>query len=178
MYPSFTVFNTASGMFIAGLAMLGMWYSNAWNTAYLPVNSNMAYDHFGQPYQVSQIVDGKGHYDHESFVQYSFPYLSTATLILYFMVFAAYAATVVHVILYHRYEMALGFKSLWKSLKRGVGRQTNKKSEIGEESEPEEFTDVHARLMRSYPEGESSKASPIPPSRACSPMLRHHGPHY
>lgn len=166
MYPSFTIFNIASGMFVAGLAMMGIWYTNTWNTAYLPINSNKAYDHFGQLYQVTKVINSStGHYDHDKFVQYSFPYLSSGLLVSYFSFFAVYAAVVTHVAFYHRYEIALGFRNLWRSLRRGLRRGRNRDREKGipeGEVDADELTDVHARLMKSYREGKLILLGTIP----------------
>lgn len=146
MYPSFSIFNMTAGMFCGGLVMLTLWYSNTWHTSYLPIFSNQAYDHFGQLYDVSQTIDERGLYDHDKYMQYSFPYLPPAMIIGYTFFFCVYSAVITHVVLYHRYQIALGFKGLWKSLRRGGKKE--------DDPDTEEFTDVHARLMKSYPEGE------------------------
>lgn len=148
MYPSFSIFNLAVGMWISGLAMLAVWYTNTWNTGYLPINTNQAFDHFGMVYNVSQTIDERGLYDHEKFMKYSAPYLSPASMTQYTLFFCIYSAVIAQIILYHRYEVALGFKGLWRSIRWG------KKHGEDEEGE-EEFTDVHSRLMRSYTEGQS-----------------------
>lgn len=60
------------------------------------------------------------------------------------LISATYSATVTYVLLFHRYEITMGFKNLWRSLRR---RRTGE----GELDEGE-YTDVHARLMKNYPE--------------------------
>lgn len=144
MYPSFSIFNFAAGMYIGGIIMLGMWYTNTWGTAHLPINTNRAFTHFGTPYNVSMVVDERGFYDHEKFMAYSFPYLSPGLIVQYFMFFCVYSAVLTHVFLNHRYEVVLGFKSLCRSFWPG------KKSKSEED---ENNIDVHSRLMSAYKEG-------------------------
>ncbi|KAK1621551.1 OPT oligopeptide transporter protein-domain-containing protein [Colletotrichum phormii] len=56
---------------------------------------------------------------------------------MYYYFFAVYAATVSYAILYHRHDIALGFRSLWRSFKKEAST---------------DFKDVHTRLMSNYPE--------------------------
>lgn len=37
--PAFNIINATIGMFLTGFMILGIYYSNAWYTAYLPINS-------------------------------------------------------------------------------------------------------------------------------------------
>ena len=131
-----------------GFIMMAIWYTNTWNTAHLPLNSNQAFDHFGMPYNVTMTIDERGFYAHEKFMEYSFPYLSPGMIISYFCFFCVYAAVVTHIVLNHRYEVMLGFKSLFKSVP-WPGKKKNTASKVEEEWE----TDVHSRLMKVYPEG-------------------------
>ena len=73
--PSFATFNAAGGMFISGLVALAVWYTNTWNTGYLPINSNRVWDHFGKLYNVSQALDKRGMFDLEKYSKYSAPYM-------------------------------------------------------------------------------------------------------
>ncbi len=142
MVPSFSTFNAASGMFLSGLVILGLWYSNSWNTGYLPIVTNKLWDHYGKRYNVSKTIDERGMYDHESYMSYSAPYIGAANVVIYGFFFATYSAVVTHVIFYHRHEIGTGFKSLWGSLRRKR-----------DSSSDAEYDDVHNRLMAAYPEG-------------------------
>lgn len=158
MVPSFSTFNFAAGMFISGLFVLGLWYSNGWNTGYLPINSNRIFDHFGDLYNVSNALDSRGMFDLEKYSKYSAPYMSAANSLVYGFFFAVYASVVTHVVLYHRYELKMGFKNLvkgmrWKRKKtegEGEGEQQQQQTEQTGEGE---YMDVHNRLMAAYPEG-------------------------
>ncbi len=156
MIPSFSTFNAVAGMFFTGLIILAVWYTNTWNTGYLPINSNRVYDHFGKLYNVSRTIDDRGMYDHEKYSDYSAPYMSAANSLLYGWFFAIYAAIVTHVFLYHRYELIMGFKNLWDGLKPKKYRK-KQNTEPGADgvirSNDGEYQDVHNRLMAVYPEG-------------------------
>ncbi|KAK3179333.1 hypothetical protein K4F52_009236 [Lecanicillium sp. MT-2017a] len=141
MVPSFSTFNAASGMFLSGLIILPVWYSNGWNTGYLPIVTNRVWDHYGKRYNVSRTIDERGMYDHESYMSYSAPYIGAANTMIYGFFFATYSAVVTHVIFYHRHEIATGFKSMWNSIR-------SKK----DTSKDAEYDDVHNRLMAAYPE--------------------------
>ncbi|KAK0710727.1 OPT oligopeptide transporter protein-domain-containing protein [Lasiosphaeris hirsuta] len=141
MVPAFSTINRALGMFIFGFVILAVWYTNTWNTGYLPINTNRVYDHFGQLYNVSRALNEKGMYDHEKYMNYSAAYLGAANTIVYGCFFAIYSAAITYIILFHRYEITVGFKNLWANMRR----RTRK-------AEGEEYQDVHNRLMSAYPE--------------------------
>ncbi|PNY27491.1 Sexual differentiation process protein isp4 [Tolypocladium capitatum] len=154
MVPSFASFNAAAGMFIAGLCILGIWYTNTWNTAYLPINTNRAYDHFGKLYNVTATLDKRGMFDLEKYSHYSAPYMSAAQCLVYGMFFSIYGAVVTHVILYHRYEISMGFRNIIKGFRF---KRNKAASESAQEQTVEgEYMDVHNRLMSVYPEGTAS----------------------
>ncbi|KAK5995245.1 Oligopeptide transporter 2 [Cladobotryum mycophilum] len=146
MVPSFSTFNSAGGMFITGLFILGVWYTNTWNTGYLPINTNLIYDHFGKRYNVSRTIDDRGMFDLEKYSAYSAPYMGAANALLYGFFFAIYSAIITHVFLYHRYEIVMGFKNLFNGFK-----WKKKKNDQAQENEGE-YKDVHNRLMAAYPE--------------------------
>jgi hypothetical protein len=143
MVPWFSTVNRTLGMWLFGLVILALYYTNTWNTGYIQINSNRTYDHFGAMYNVSSIVSPQGLFDREKYVEYSAPYISAAIAIVYGSYFGLYTCTVVHVGLFHRYEIATGFKNVWATLRR-------KKS--GGESNDGEYMDVHTRLMQKYRE--------------------------
>ncbi|EJD47639.1 OPT oligopeptide transporter [Auricularia subglabra TFB-10046 SS5] len=133
--PFYTTMNWASGAFITFPIIVAMYYSNVWNTAYLPVNSNGVFDNRGKRYNVSRTVDENGLFDHEAFKLYSPAYLAAANIFIYGIFFAAYSSTVSHAILYHRREIWMGMKSVLS--KTNVLKTNN---------------DVHSRIMRNYKE--------------------------
>ncbi|KAJ3488271.1 hypothetical protein NLG97_g6228 [Lecanicillium saksenae] len=152
MIPSFSTFNAVGGMFITGFFIAAVWYTNTWNTGYLPINSNRIYDHFGKLYNVSRTIDARGMYDEAKYKAYSAPYMSAANSLLYGFFFAVYAAIVTHVFLYHRYEIVMGFKNLWQGLKwKKKSNNTEGADDVIRANEGE-YQDIHNRLMAAYPE--------------------------
>ncbi|KAI3559083.1 OPT oligopeptide transporter [Colletotrichum abscissum] len=145
MVPAFSTFNRTLGMWLLGFVIMGLYYTNAWNTAYLPINSNRVFDHFGNLYNVSRALDDRGMYDHEKYMNYSAAYLAAANTLVYGAFFALYAAAVTHVAIFHRYEIVMGFKNMWASIRR-------QKKTVAEGEDSGEYKDVHNRLMAAYPE--------------------------
>ncbi|KJZ71897.1 hypothetical protein HIM_08742 [Hirsutella minnesotensis 3608] len=144
MVPSFTTFNAVAGMFITGLFVLGVWFTNTWNTGYLPINTNLVHDHFGKMYNVSRALDEHGMFDLKKYLNYSAPYMGAANALLYGWFFAIYTGIITHVILYQRYEITMGFRNLFRSLR--FRKKSNDEAPAGE------YSDVHNRLMAAYPE--------------------------
>ncbi|GME27430.1 OPT oligopeptide transporter [Neofusicoccum parvum] len=132
--PFFYWANQCVGMVMTIPVILGMWYSNVWNTGYLPINSNRVYDNTAQEYNISRAIDSRGMFDAEKYENYSPANLSASNLIVYFAFFGIYASTVSYAYLWHRHEIWLGLKSMFK---RG---------------EKTAYQDVHNRLMSVYPE--------------------------
>lgn len=144
MVPAFSTFNKVLGMFVWGIVIMAIYFTNTWNTGYLPIVSNRVFDHFGGYYNVSRALDERGMYDHDKYMDYSAAYLGAANTIVYCAFFAIYTACITHVALFHRYEITMGFKNLWASFRR-------KKAAEGVEGG--DYKDVHNRLMAAYPEG-------------------------
>lgn len=149
-------------MFVSGLFILVIWYSNVWNTGYLPINTNKIFDHFGKAYNVSATLDDRGMYDEQKHRQYSDPYIGASNALVYGCFFAVYSALVTHVIIYHRFEIKTGFQSLFKGL-----RFWRKKTDGNSEAVKDEHLDVHNRLMAAYPEGMDSPGFMCCASDAC-----------
>ena len=130
-------------MFVFGFVILAVWYTNTWNTGYLPINTKRVFDHYGNLYNVSRAINEEGMYDHEKYMDYSAAYLGAGNSMVHGCFFATYSAAVTYVALFHRHEIALGFKNLWAAIRR----RTRGKSG--------EYKDVHNRLMAAYSEGAS-----------------------
>ncbi|EGX93023.1 Oligopeptide transporter OPT superfamily [Cordyceps militaris CM01] len=160
MIPSFATFNAVGGMFITGFLIAAVWYTNTWNTGYLPIVSNRLYDHHGKLYNVSRTLDAHGMYDEAKYKAYSAAYMTAGNSLVYGFFFAVYAAIVTHVILYHRYELVMGFKNLWHGLKwtKKKGSAASTAATVDGAADDTiranegQYQDVHNRLMAAYPE--------------------------
>lgn len=140
MVPFFSTFNRFLGVFASFWVVLGIWYSNLYYTGYLPINSNRVYDHFGNLYNITLATNSRGQFDRAKYETYSPPYLSAGNVTVYMFFFGIYTSTLTYAILYHRHEIAMGFKALLKRLRK------NKQF-------PDETSlDVHNRLMAAYSE--------------------------
>ena len=147
MLPFFTTFNKFIGGFISMFVVLGLWYGNAYNTAYLPINSNRVFDHFGRVYNITRAVTPDGLFNAETYSAYSPAFLSAGNLTIYIFTFALYTATFTYAILYQWHEIKLGFIEIFNSFKWGGSKPSR---------DDKRYQDVHNRLMARYDEGEHS----------------------
>jgi OPT family small oligopeptide transporter len=133
--PSFNILNGAAGTFLTMFMILGLYYTNTWNTSYLPINSNRTFDRFGKYYNISRAIDERGHFSKDEYEAYSQAHMAAGNITVYFWFFAVYSGVVSYAWLYHRHEIAMGFKNLFRRGKR-----------------VELYSDVHNKLMQAYPE--------------------------
>nr|WVH01952.1 OPT oligopeptide transporter protein [Naematelia aurantialba] len=142
--PTFTIMNQFAGMVVSFFMIIGLYWTNAWDTSYLSINSNHVFDNTGARFNVSNVLNDEGHFDNDKYQQYSQPYMTAGNLTIYFWFFAIYAATISYAFLYHRHEITLGFASLYQSIKKRLGKGTEDVDDLAE--------DIHYRLMKKYPE--------------------------
>ena len=96
----------------------------------MPIGGQKAYDRFGQTYNITRILDSTGRrFSLSNYEAYSALYLPGPYAIVYLVAFALSTAFLVHTVLYHSRTIYNGIK----------GVQT-------------EDEDIHAKLMRAYPE--------------------------
>ncbi|KAJ6782229.1 hypothetical protein PWT90_08857 [Aphanocladium album] len=140
--PAFTTFNYFAGTFLSMFMIIGIWFSNGYSTAHMPINSNLPFDRFGKRYNVTKVLNEHGTLDITKYNQYSKPYLSAGNMTLYFWFFAVYSASITYTILQHRNEIWQGLKSAFHSIFKS---NTAAKDEV-------QVSDVHMRHMRKYKE--------------------------
>ena len=126
--------NTLGGFVIFFVIVVpAIYYTNTWNTKYLPMFSTSIYDRFGKEFDVFKVIDklsaGRMVFNPDKYNNYSQQYLPAALLISYFLSFASITAVIVHVALFHG-------KSIWRQLRQPFEMQA----------------DVHMRLMMRYKE--------------------------
>ncbi|KAG6837863.1 hypothetical protein H0H93_013016 [Arthromyces matolae] len=106
-----------------------LYFTNAWDTAYLPISSTFAFDNTGSRYNISSIVTEDGLFDEAAYAAYS-PLLMSATLaVAYGVLFASFVAVFIHTFLWFRNDIIRRFRSSLKDER-----------------------DVHSRLMLRYAE--------------------------
>jgi OPT family small oligopeptide transporter len=131
--PLFSILNQFVGACIAVPIIAGIWYSNTFNTAYFPINSNHVFDNTGAHYNVSLILTPAGLFNETAYEAYSPAYLGAGNAVVYLFFFALYTSTITYSFLYHRHEIAKGFRSVF------AGKGNTQR-------------DIHSRLMAAYPE--------------------------
>ncbi|KAF8150467.1 OPT oligopeptide transporter protein-domain-containing protein [Mycena galopus ATCC 62051] len=106
-----------------------LYYSNSWDLAYFPISANIPYDRFGNEYNITYVLTQQDTFNATAYGLYSPLYLPATYAMTYLLAFALSTCVLVHTVLYHG-----------RSLLNGV-----KKMRV-------ESDDIHAKLMRNYPE--------------------------
>ena len=78
---------------LADNSVLAVWFSNKWNTAYLPINSPSTFSNTGARYSVTKILDDRGRLDLAKYQVYSEPWMSAGTIVAYIFYFVMYSAS-------------------------------------------------------------------------------------
>ncbi len=149
MLPFFTTLNKFAGNFFSLFVVLGLWYSNAFNSGYLPLNSNRIFDNKGNLYNVTKAIDANGLYNQTKYERYSPAFLAAGNITIYIFFFSIYTATLVYSVLYHWHEIKLGFIEFYSSFRNKAIKEEDK------------YEDVHNRLMSAYKEGSYSPTREI-----------------
>ncbi|KAI0327741.1 OPT oligopeptide transporter [Cubamyces sp. BRFM 1775] len=106
-----------------------IYFTNTWNSQYMPISALGPYDNHGRPYNLSRILNSDATFNEEAYKAYSPLFLSATFAISYGLAFASITATIVHAVLYFRKPIAV-------HLHRSLGEQP----------------DIHAQLMAKYPQ--------------------------
>ncbi|KAF5380630.1 hypothetical protein D9615_004759 [Tricholomella constricta] len=106
-----------------------LYYSNAWSLAYFPISANEPYDLHGNVYNITRVLTKDDRFDIDAYNDYSPLYLPATYAMTYLLAFALSTCVIIHTLLYHG-----------RSLLNGI-----KKMKV-------ESDDIHAKLMRNYPE--------------------------
>ncbi|OSD07751.1 small oligopeptide transporter [Trametes coccinea BRFM310] len=106
-----------------------IYFTNTWDSQYMPISALGPFDNKGQPYNLSRILNPDATFNEEAYKAYSPLFLSATFAISYGLAFASITATIVHAALYFRKPIAV-------HLHRSLGEQP----------------DIHAQLMSKYPQ--------------------------
>ena len=136
--PFFSVCTMYFGSILGGLIILGIYYSNQYNTAYLPINSSSAFANDGTGYVVQKVVvDNK--LDMAKYQQYSPPFYSAGYVLTVGANFAFYPVYFLYIMVNQWKTMSKAYLDFYKGLRYGKGNY-------------EGAMDVHSRLMARYKE--------------------------
>ncbi|KAI0067637.1 oligopeptide transporter [Artomyces pyxidatus] len=106
-----------------------LYYTNTWSLAHLPMFGTEPYDRYGHVYNVSLVLTRQDTFNFTAYEHYSPLYLPAAYAMTYLLAFALSTCVIVHTLLYHGRSLLKGMKSIRI-----------------------EKDDIHAKLMRNYPE--------------------------
>jgi len=106
-----------------------LYYSNVWNLSYFPMAYSAPFDRFGNVYNVSRVLTENNHFNETAYSEYSPLYLPATYAVTYLLALTLFSCALVHTALYHGH-------SVWQGVRR-------------KQVEPD---DIHAKLMKAYPE--------------------------
>ncbi|KAH6718357.1 OPT oligopeptide transporter protein-domain-containing protein [Leptodontidium sp. MPI-SDFR-AT-0119] len=124
--PSWAAMNVFAGFVIFfWIVTPGLYYSNVWFTAYLPICTAELYDNTASVYNITRVMNSDGTFNVAEYEAYSPSFLPATFAFVYGISFAALTAVPVHIYLWHGKEIKDAFAGRTK-------------------------LDIHARLMRLY----------------------------
>ncbi|EJD08117.1 OPT oligopeptide transporter [Fomitiporia mediterranea MF3/22] len=106
-----------------------LYYTNVWDLSYFPISANEPYDRFGASYNISRIMTADNQFNVTAYDEYSPLYLPATYAMTYLLAFTLSTCVIVHTVLYHGRSLLNGVKNV-----------------------KIEKDDIHAKLMRNYPE--------------------------
>jgi hypothetical protein len=106
-----------------------MYYTNVWDSAYLPISTSTVFDRFGTPYDSNSVVDvASMSLNVTAYEEYSPLYLPITFATTYGIALMLTSSLVVHTAIYYGADIVRGLRNI-------------KTTE-----------DIHMKLMRAYPE--------------------------
>lgn len=140
VYPFHAIANTMIGVLIFTIiTSIGIHYTGALYSEYLPMSTGGSFDNTGAAYNVSKILTPEYTLDPVKYAEYSPLFLSTTFALAYGLSFAAIIAVVIHTGLYHGAE-------IWAKLR----------------SSRMDGADIHLKMMAKYPEAKAWWYVPVP----------------
>lgn len=106
-----------------------LYYTNAWHLAHFPITASTPYDKFGRVYNVSRVLTPEDRFNQTAYEEYSPLYMPATYAMTYLLAFTLSTCVIVHTLLHHGRSLVNGLKRIRV-----------------------EKDDIHAKLMRSYPE--------------------------
>ncbi|CAH2354462.1 oligopeptide transporter 2 [[Candida] railenensis] len=138
--PWFSQFNQYIGSIIGFFAIIAVYYSNKWWTAYLPMNSNYLFTNTGEYYDTSQVIGANNDLDEDLYKAYGPAYFSAANIVVYAGFFMLYLFSFF-------YQIIIDWRGMYASMKDLIKGFKDFKKPIYEN-----FTDPHSRMMSKYKE--------------------------
>ncbi|KAF2669562.1 OPT-domain-containing protein [Microthyrium microscopicum] len=136
--PFFSTFHMWISSFVGGFIILGIYYSNMYNSAYLPINSSSAFANDAKPYNVSKVIINN-RMDENLYQQYSPPFYSAGYILTVGANYAFYPVYFLYIMVNQWSIIGEAYVNFYKGLRYGKGNF-------------EGTMDVHSRLMARYKE--------------------------
>ncbi|KAJ9136891.1 OPT-domain-containing protein [Pleurostoma richardsiae] len=136
--PFFSTCTMYISSILGGLIILGIYYSNMYNTAYLPINSSSAFANDGTTYEVQKVVVNNK-LDQTLYQEYSPPFYSAGYILTVGANFAFYPVYFLYIMINQWKTVSRAYVDFYKGLRYGKGNY-------------EGAMDVHSRLMSKYKE--------------------------
>lgn len=136
--PFFATCTMYVGSILGGFVILGIFYSNMYNTGYLPINSASAFANDGKPFVVQKIVVNNK-LDLNKYQDYSPPFYSAGYVLTVGANFAFYPVYFLYIMVNQWKTIGKAYVDFYKGLRYGKGNY-------------EDAMDVHNREMSKYKE--------------------------
>ncbi|POS75725.1 hypothetical protein DHEL01_v205881 [Diaporthe helianthi] len=136
--PFFATCTMYISAILGGFIILGIYYSNMYNTAYLPINSSSAFTNNGTAYKVQEVITNN-RLDPEKYQKYSPPFYSAGYILTVGANFAFYPVYFLYITFNQWKTVSNAYKDFWAGIRHGKGNY-------------EGAMDIHSRMMAQYPE--------------------------
>lgn len=136
--PFFSTATQYAGAILGALIILGIYYKNMYNTAYLPINSSSAFTNNGTAFQVQHIIVNNK-LDYKKYQEYSPPFYSAGYILTVGANFAFYPVYFLYIMGNQWKTIGKAYVDFYQGLRRGKGNY-------------EGAMDVHSRTMSKYEE--------------------------
>ena len=150
--PFFSQLQQYLGSVFCALVVIAVYYTNYYDTQYLPMFSNVLYTNKATAFQVTEILTPDNKLDWDKYQKYSPPYFTAGYLVSYGAFIAFYPLLIGYsLLIYHKmFFMAFKtwFSAIWSFRKprKWVAFFTEKDRGL------ENHHDAHSIMMRAYPE--------------------------
>ncbi|GJN75641.1 hypothetical protein PLIIFM63780_009148 [Purpureocillium lilacinum] len=136
--PFFCTCTMYFGSIFGGLIILAIFYKNAYNTGYIPINSSSAFANDGTPYKVQNVVTNNK-LDFDKYQAYSMPLYSAGYILTVAANFVFYPVYFLYMMFNQWKTVSKAYVDFYKGLRYGKGNY-------------EDAMDVHSRTMAKYKE--------------------------
>lgn len=136
--PFFSTITIYCGSVLGAFIILGMYYSNMYNTAYLPINSSSTFANDATSYNVSKVVINNN-FNETLYQTYSPPFYTAGYILTVGANFAFYPVYFLYIMGNQWKTMKKAYIDFYQGLRHGKGNY-------------EGAMDVHSRLMSKYKE--------------------------